>query len=148
MENYRLWDLAQFFNPAYAEAHLVPGDVRQLDAIKPLHHHNLIGGMEDEVHAYMAACVGVNIDASDHTSFTTTVLAFWRYHGHKFPTWSTAARIMFAMSPNSCAAERVFSLLKLYFGHCHGQLADYIEGSLMLAYNNAKRKSEAEAASA
>ena len=33
-----------------------------------------------------------------------------------FPTWSKAARIIFALPPSSAPAERVFSVLKRLFG--------------------------------
>ena len=103
--------------------------------------------MKAEVHAYMTACVAaqLTIDMSDMKSFTASVLLFWRLEGHKFPTWAKAARIMFAMTPNSAGAERVFSLLKYMFTDLRGSsLADLIEGSLMLKYNNAKRATEKE----
>ena len=74
--------------------------------------------------------------------FTNSILLFWRRNGHKFPTWAAAARIMFAMTPNSASAERVFSLLKAMFGDARASsLADLIEGSLMLKFNKAKRES-------
>ena len=50
--------------------------------------------------------------------------------------WAEAARIVFSFTPNSAAAERVFSLLKLFFGHLQmSALADIIQSSLMLHYN-------------
>ena len=52
------------------------------------------------------------------------------------------------LTPNSAGAERVFSFLKLMFGDARTLvLADFIEGSLMLKYNNSKRKEEKIAAS-
>ena len=33
-----------------------------------------------------------------------------------FPAWALAARIVFAISPNSASCERVFALLKRLFG--------------------------------
>ena len=84
-------------------------------------------------------------------------MLFWRRNGQKFPTWAVAARIMFAMTPNSASAERVFSgsLLKatcacacacsFMFGDARASsLSDLIEGSLMLKFNKAKRKAEKE----
>ena len=48
-----------------------------------------------------------------------------------------AHHISFALTPNSAASERVFSLLKLFFGPQQDSLlADQIEVALMLAYNN------------
>ena len=50
--------------------------------------------------------------------------------------WSLAARIVFAMSPNSASCERVFALLKKMFGDEQlSSLADYIQAALLLAYN-------------
>ena len=72
--------------------------------------------MKSEVHAYLTACVGVVVDTSSLEAFTNDILLFWRRNGNKFPTWAAAARIIFAMTPNSASAERVFSLLKAMFG--------------------------------
>ena len=50
--------------------------------------------------------------------------------------WATAARIVFAISPNSASCERVFSLLKLMFAEQQlSSLADVIRAALMLRYN-------------
>ena len=96
-----------------------------------------------EIHAYLTACAGVNIDYSDMRAYTDSVLLFWHLNHPKFPLWAEAARIIFAMTPNSAAAERVFSLLKAMFSDARNMsLADLIEGSLMLKYNKAKRKAE------
>ena len=47
-----------------------------------------------------------------------------------------AAQIVFLFTPNSAAAERVFSLLKLQFGHARDSaLADMMQATLMLMYN-------------
>ena len=47
-----------------------------------------------------------------------------------------AARIVFAISPNSASCERVFALLKNLFGEQQmSALADYVQASLMLNYN-------------
>ena len=54
-----------------------------------------------------------------------------------FPEWARAANIVFSLSPNSAACERVFSLLQYMFGDTQdGALADYIQTALMLKYNN------------
>ncbi len=119
---------------------------------------------------YLTACVGVVVDTTSMEAFTNSILLFWRRNGPKFPTWAVAARIMFAMTPNSASAERVFSgsLLKATCAcacacsHAHvtcacactcsfmfgdaraSSLSDLIEGSLMLKFNKAKRKAEKE----
>ena len=58
-----------------------------------------------------------------------------------FPAWALAARIVlsivFAISPNSASCERVFALLKNLFGEEQSlSLADYVQASLMLIYND------------
>ena len=75
-----------------------------------------------------------------HTSvedFSTSVLKWWRDNSDdKISEWSEAARIIFAISPNSASCERVFALLKNMFGEQQvSSLADYIQAALMLAYN-------------
>ena len=144
-DSYQMWALARMFNPSHAAQHLAPDGVDALADIKPLAYHNLIEGMKSEVHAYLTACVGVVVDTTSMEAFTNSVLLFWRRNGHKFPTWAAAARIMFAMTPNSASAERVFSLLKAMFGDARASsLSDLVQGSLMLKFNKAKRKAEKE----
>jgi hypothetical protein len=68
------------------------------------------------------------------------VLSWWKSHASEVRAWSEEARITLAMAPNSAGAERVFSLLKILFGSNQGTfLSDYICGSIMLRYSNAKR---------
>ena len=92
-----------------------------------------------ELPPYLVATAGVAIDHTegkeDHT-FTEQVLNWWATNGSKLPTWAEAAQIVFAFSPNSAAAERVFSLLKLMFGDQQmSALADIIRTALMLRYH-------------
>jgi hypothetical protein len=64
-------------------------------------------------------------------------LLWWAANGKKFPTWAEAAQIVFSFTPNSAAAERVFSLLKHFFGDARDtSLSDLIQSTLMLNYNN------------
>jgi len=67
------------------------------------------------------------------TSANEDVLAWWKTHGHKIPAWKAAARRIFAISPTSAAAERVFSLLNSYVSDRQdGLLDDKVELMLML----------------
>ena len=53
-----------------------------------------------------------------------------------FPAWALAARLAFAISPNSACCERVFALLKSMYGDQQmSALADQIEAALMLRQN-------------
>ncbi len=75
-------------------------------------------------------------DVSDVSAFTESILLWWRTNGRSFPKWAEAARIAFALSPNSAACERVFSQLKLMFGDLQANsLGDYIRSALMLRFN-------------
>ena len=68
--------------------------------------------------------------------YSEAILKWWRTHSHAFPCWARAARIVFALSPNSASCERVFSLLKVLFGEQQiSVLGDYIRAALMLRYN-------------
>jgi hypothetical protein len=93
--------------------------------------------MKKELVAYLAAantCTAV--DPCDMNHYTKHILQFWANNHSKFPTWAKAARMVFSLSPNSAACERVFSLLKLFFGEQRDSaLADQIRAALMLAYN-------------
>ena len=69
--------------------------------------------------------------------YTKAVLSWWRANGGCFKTWALAARIVFAISPNSASCERVFALLKRLFGELQmNSLADLLQASLMLNYNH------------
>ena len=89
-----------------------------------------------ELPEYLSAAHGFTVDHKDTKAFTKAVLEWWATHGTKFPAWSAAARIVFSFTPNSAAAERVFSKLKLFFGDTRmTALADMIQATLMLNYN-------------
>jgi hypothetical protein len=106
-----------------------------LTQIKPL--RNMGDKLQEELPAYLSAANGFTIDHSDPKAFTKGVLSWWANHGTKFPTWAEAAQIVFSFTPNSAAAERVFSLLKLYFGDDRdSSLSDALQTTLMLMYNH------------
>ena len=64
------------------------------------------------------------------------VLSFWADYGKQFPTWALAMQIIGSFTPNSAAAERVFSMLNMMFGDTQmSALVDMIQTALMLRYN-------------
>ena len=64
---------------------------------------------------------------------------WWANNGKEFPTWARAMQIIGSFTPNSAAAERVFSMLKQMFGDQQmTALADMIQAALMLKYNGRK----------
>ena len=76
-------------------------------------------------------------DKTSVNDYTEAILGWWRAANcSAFPAWALAARIVFAISPNSASCERVFALLRNLFGELQvNSLADYIQASLMLNYN-------------
>ena len=97
----------------------------------------MLAGMKGELPQYLAAANGAMVfDKTDVESFTNDLLTWWRVNGKSFPAWAEAARVAFAMSPNSASCERVFALLKLMFGEQQmTSLADIIQAALLLRYN-------------
>jgi len=87
----------------------------------------ILGNVEElreELPQYLAAAQGAN---------EGVMLQWWRINGEKIPKWKAAARRVFAVSPTSAAAERVFSHLNSYVGDRQGHLLDdKIELMLML----------------
>ena len=68
--------------------------------------------------------------------YTEAILKWWRTNGSLFKSWALAARVVFAISPNSASCERVFALLKRLFGEQQmSSLADLVQAALMLNYN-------------
>ena len=108
-----------------------------MQAITPLAALGLLSGLKQELPAYLAAAAQSPIfGRTSVADYTEEVLTWWRTHSGAFPRWALAARIVFALSPNSASCERVFSLLKQFFGDQQMRsLADNIRAALMLRYN-------------
>ena len=88
---------------------------------------------------YLSKCAGTSIDHTNVDEFTKGVLLFWANHRKEFPTWALTMQIVGSFTPNSAAAERVFSMLKLMFGDTQMKaLMDMIQAALMLKYNQRK----------
>ena len=82
--------------------------VDKLANIPPLTEH--VAALKKELPAYLVKCAGIAFDNDD------VELLFYKNHGAEFPTWALAMRIVGSWTPNSAAAERVFSHLKAMFG--------------------------------
>mmetsp|Transcript_5744 Transcript_5744/g.12565 ORF Transcript_5744/g.12565 Transcript_5744/m.12565 type:complete len:212 (-) Transcript_5744:253-888(-) len=136
-EMWKVLKLVKAFDPPFAAGNLTQDLCKDLTEIRPLR------GMGDqllrELPTYLSAAQGFTIDHSDAKAFTEGVLGWWANNGTKFPVWAEAAQIVFSFTPNSAAAERVFSLLKLFFGDDRVlALGDVIQDTLMLNYNQRK----------
>ena len=128
--------MAQLFNPSFAALHLTAQFVDELCSAIPMLLGNSIA-LKAELAVYLVSARGhPGLDESDVHSFTDGVLKFWRDNGNKMKAWSDAARIVFAIPPNSAASERVFALLADMFNKkMNSCLSDYIQAALMLRYN-------------
>ena len=83
------------------------------------------------------------IDHTDVDKFTKDVLLWWANNGKEFPTWALAMQIVGSFTPNSAAAERVFSMLKRMFGDMQmTALADMIQAALKCSRTTAARLAE------
>ncbi|KAL1526815.1 hypothetical protein AB1Y20_015507 [Prymnesium parvum] len=134
---FQVLKVVQAFNPSWAARNLTADVVDRMRIVAPL--SAFVTDLHEEIHTYLAAAANATIDhtenADDH-SFTRDVLNFFRDHGSEFPAWASAARVVFAFTPNSAAAERVFSLLNsMYTKNQIASLADGIQAAIMLKYN-------------
>ena len=109
-----------------------------MQAITPLAVLGMLAGLKSELPLYLAAAQSAPaFDKSDVSNYSEKILDWWRTNGGSFPKWALAARIVFALSPNSASCERVFSLVKQMFGEQQmSALADYLRAALMLKFNN------------
>ena len=138
VDMYEICRLVQAFDPNFAAAHMTPSVVDAMQIITPLQYHGMLGQLKTELPAYLAeAAQAPAFDrAGDVGDYTEAILTWWRVNGNGFPAWAEAARIVFALAPNSASCERVFARLKKLFGDEQmSALADYIQAALMLAYN-------------
>ena len=97
----------------------------------------MLDDLKQQLPQYLAAAASAcAMDKSSVDDYSTAILDWWRTTGKQFPAWALAARIVFAISPNSASCERVFALLKRLFGDQQVRaLADYLQSTLKLNYN-------------
>ena len=108
-----------------------------MSVITPLNALGMLSDLKQQLPQYTAAAASAPaFDKASVADYSTAMLGWWRDNASAFPAWALAARIVFAISPNSASCERVFALLKNLFGEQQmSALADYIQASLMLNYN-------------
>jgi hypothetical protein len=134
---YEVCKIVRAFDPAYAAKHLTPQKVDELAIITPVVEHVNLNQLKAELPAYMSAAAGTEMDTEDVKAYSDAVLEWWKSSPKQgMHAWRKAARIMFSITPNSASCERVFALLKNMFGSTQDAcLADYIQASLMLRFN-------------
>ena len=138
VDMYELCRVVRIFDPNFASVHATPALVDALSAVKPLLALGFIPSLKAELPLYLSAAGNAPaFDRTDVKAYTEGVLKWWRTNGAGFKQWALAARIVFAISPNSASCERVFSLMKLMYGDQQiSTLADAIRAALMLRYND------------
>lgn len=138
---YELFHAVRAFDPLFAiQDKVTPDFVTQAMRSIVWLTDDIISKLQAERHEYVSAAKAMDANSFKHDSvqdFTNATLLFWRdLSGSKCPTWRAEARRVFSLTPNSAASERVFSRLKCMFDEQQElALTDYIEGSVMLAYN-------------
>ena len=93
-----------------------------------------IANLAQELPLDLAAAEGVTVTCEEDK------VSCWASHKLTLPYWSSIVRALLLIQQSSASAKRAFSLLTNAF--CLQQdsaLQDYLEASVMLRYNNAKR---------
>ena len=137
VEMYELCRATRAFDPTFAASHMDPAFVDSMSVITPLRSLGMLDDLKRQLPQYLTAAASAPaMDKTSVADYSTALLTWWRRHQAGFPAWAVAARIVFAISPNSASCERVFALLKNLFGDQQMlALKDYLQVSLKLNYN-------------
>ena len=143
--SYAICRVLRLFDPSYVaehEATIDSASVRELALVVPLAMERgggLLTELERDLPLLLAAAHGFTADHGSVDDFTESVLGWYKNHSGEVGAWAEASLIVFSFTPSSAVAERVFSLLKLFFSNVRmSALADLIQASLMLRYNARK----------
>ena len=123
--------------------------VERLEAIIPISNYgqgdatdgdespSFVRQLIDDLHMNLAAASGfTTCNHGDVGEFTEAVLGWWKNHRAKVGAWAIGAQITFTLTPNSAAAERIFSQMKDSFGAKQASaLADILQAAIMLRYH-------------
>ena len=103
------------------------------DAVEDL---AFVSQLKRDLPKYLAAARGFTCNHGDVGEFTEAVLGWWKNHAAEVGAWAVGAQIIFSLTPNSAAAERIFSQMKHMFGANQATaLADMLQSSMMLRYH-------------
>ena len=120
--------------PAYLLVMATAASLEELRNFPFANDDATIANLAQELPLYLAASDGVTVTCEDDK------LTWWANHKDTLPHWSSLVKKLLLIQPSSASAERVFSLLTNAFGsQQESSLQDYLEASVMLRYNNAKR---------
>ena len=141
----------RFLNPLHAMGNLVTeADIDGLSLFKFYNHPKVgpaITKMKSEIATYNSKVKSIKpLSQRRHPKTqkdTFDMGDWWRANGDSVPAFKYVLRAVLTNSPNSIPPERVFSILNNTFDDDqHRALADYMELSLQLQYNERSRKKE------
>ena len=96
----------------------------------------IVSQLKRDLPKYLAAAKGFTCKHGDVGEFTEAVLGWWKNHAAEVGAWAVGAQIIFSLTPNSAAAERILSQMKHMFGANQATvLADMLQSSMMLRYH-------------
>ena len=154
--SYETCELAQVFDPSFAAEHEKEIDAAWVHRLKPIiclanyGQGDGSGGAAADADAalpfvaqlqrdpplYLAAARGFTCNHGDVDEFTVAVLGWWKNHHAEVGAWAIGAQIIFSLTPNSAAAERIFSQIKDMFGAKQASaLANMLQAAMMLRYH-------------
>ena len=101
----------------------------------PFLDNDIIANLARELPDYLTAADGLVMEDEEEK------LAWWAANSVRLPHWASLVKTLLLIQPRSASAERVFSLLNNAFtDQQDNALEDYLEASVMIRYNNAKRQ--------
>lgn len=135
---YRLFQAVRVFDPSFAQANRVTPEAIDTLTDIPWLSRARIAALQKERAVYVTAAKdsALNFSHVNVADFSDNVLTFWRTLTAPCTTWREEARRVLCLTVNSASSERVFAQLSAMFeDQQKTALSDYVEGSIMLAYN-------------
>ena len=154
--SYLICELSQLFDPSFAAENAADIDtawVQRLGEIICLAKYGqgdgsdgaaadgdetlpFVSQLKRDLPLYLAAVRGFTCNHGDVDEFTEAVLGWWKNHAAEVGAWAVGAQIIFSLTPNSAAAERIFSQMKDMFGAKQASaLSDMLQAAMMLRYH-------------
>ena len=133
-DTVRAFKAARFCCPVQVQALCLTS--ASLEELKnfPFVNNATIANLAQELPLYIAAADGVNVTCEEDK------VTWWAAHRDTLPHWYALVKKRLLIQPSSAAAERVYSLLSnAFMSQQDSALQDYLEASVMLRYNKAKR---------
>ena len=102
MYMYALCSYARAFDPSFAKDHVNAAFVDGMSAIAPLNALGMLVRLKQQLPQYLSAAANAPaFNKGSVADYSNAILDWWRTNGTSFPAWALAARVVFAISPNS-----------------------------------------------